>query len=493
MNFAQAATLNAAGTRTENGAYALNTTGSKLLDFFAVAGALRGQDSIRIERLFDDAFAEDPLGAVRTLFYLRDVRGGLGERSTFRLLIRHLAQTHPEALVYNVGLIPEYGRWDDLYVLDGTPLEINAYATISNQLNKDLADLEDGQPVSLAAKWVKSPNNKNNTGTALLGKRTAEYCGYNPVEFRKILSKLRAKLKIVERDMSANKWGAINYPAVPSRAMHVYNKAFNRHDQERFDKYMKALERGEAKINSSTLYPYDILRKIWGLDWWRSGRPAADPVAEAQWKALPNYVGSHKAIVMADTSGSMCGLPMYISVSLAIYFAERNTSAYKDLWMSFSSQPKMQRLKGQTLQQKLKSLNMDAWQGSTNLEAAFQLVLDIAIANHVQPDDMPESIIVISDMEIDCCARGSWTFYDLMKKRYEDSGYRIPNIVFWNVQSRHDTFHVDGKRQGVQLVSGASPSVFKQVMGMIGTTPVENMYAVLNSERYAAIKIERSE
>ena len=483
MNFAQAMELEAAGTLTENGAYALNTTGDRLLDFFSVAGALRGQDVIRTQRLFADAFAEDPQGAMRTLFYLRDVRGGLGERSTFRMLIRYAADHHPRAMAENVHLIPEYGRWDDLYALIGTPVEPLAWTAMYEQWKKDLAS---DRP-SLLAKWIKSPNSHSKE-TKELGLKTAEAFGYTPAELRKNLSKLRAKLRVVETKMSANEWTSIDYPAVPSRAMSIYNKAFNRHDQDGFSRYMNKVKAGEAKINASTLFPYDILKKIFDYSYWKP-RVKEDAVAQAQWDALPNYVGDHRAIVIADTSGSMRGLPMYIAVSLAIYFAERNKGPYKDLWMSFSDESKYQRLKGQTLAQKVASMNMSAWSGSTNLAAAFKRILNTAIYVRAQPDDMPQSIIVISDMEIDACGTRNWTFYDEMARRYAEAGYTIPNIIFWNVNSRHDTYHADSKRKGVQLVSGASPAVFKQVMGLVGMTPVEAMYQILNSPRYEAVKV----
>lgn len=488
MNFADAMTLEAAGTLTENGAYALNTTGGRLLDFFSVAGALRGQDPIRVQRLFADAFAEDPLGALRTLFYLRDVRGGLGERSTFRLLIRYAAEHYPREMGEVVHLIPEYGRWDDLYVLIGTPAEALAWTTMYEQWKKDLLS----EHPSLLAKWIKSPNSHSKE-TKALGLRTAEAFGYTPAEMRKSLSKLRARLRLVETKMSANQWTEIEYPAVPSRAMSIYNKAFNRHDQVGFDSYMKNVKAGTAKINADTLYPYDILKQVFGLRLWTS-YVREDAVANAQWNALPDYVGDHSAIVIADTSGSMFSgagrvQPIYVALSLAIYFAERNKGPYKGLWMSFSGDSAYQRLKGQTIAQKVASIDMKAWGNSTNLAAAFDRTLATAIANRVQPDDLPQSIIVISDMEIDVCGARNWTFYDTMAQKYADAGYTIPNVIFWNVDSRHDTYHADARRKGVQLVSGASPSVFKQVMGLVGTTPVEAMYKILNSPRYEAIKI----
>ena len=212
---------------------------------------------------------------------------------------------------------------------------------------------------------------------------------------------------------------------------------------------------------------------------------------EAQWRQLPNYIedGQH-AIVMADVSGSMYGRPLATSVGLTIYFAERNIGAYHNLFMTFSSMPEIVVLKGETLEQKIQYVSKASWGMSTNLKAAFDKVLEIAIANNVAQSEMPRSIIVISDMEIDRCADDEWIFYDQVKAEYEDNGYEIPNVVFWNVNSRHDVFHADSKRPGVQLCSGQSISVFKQLMGSIGKTPIEMMEEVINSERYAGIKTQ---
>ena len=215
-----------------------------------------------------------------------------------------------------------------------------------------------------------------------------------------------------------------------------------------------------------------------------------DPALEAQWRGLPDYVESGtNAIVIADTSGSMTGRPMATSVGLAVYFAERNRGAYHNMFMSFSGTSGIQLLRGETLAQKIDSINMNDWSGSTNLRAAFEHVLNIAIRNHVPQEEMPKSLIVISDMEIDYCGDRDWTFYEMMEETYRMNGYVIPNIIFWNVASRHDVFHADAKRRGVQLASGQSAAVFRQVMQTVGMTPVEAMEKIINSERYEAITV----
>jgi hypothetical protein len=297
---------------------------------------------------------------------------------------------------------------------------------------------------------------------------------------------------MVERHMTANEWDQIDYSAVPSRAMHIYGKAFERHDADRFNEFIGKAVKGEVKINSSTLFPYDLIEKI--TDRFNYRNPRQDNVVEAQWKALPNYVKEGtNVLVVADTSGSMSGRPMATSTGLAIYFAERNTGAFHNMWMSFSTDSRIQYLKGETLAQKLRNLDYSHWDGSTNLESAFQKILKIGIENRIAQEDMPKSIIVISDMEINTysnSAHWGWTFYDAMEKRFADAGYQIPNVVFWNVNSRHDIFHADSTRKGLQLCSGQSITVFKQLLESIGFNPVEMMEKTINSERYEAIRIE---
>ena len=289
--------------------------------------------------------------------------------------------------------------------------------------------------------------------------------------------------------MSAGRWDEILYSAVPSRAMMIYRNAFMKHDADRYGQFVKKAVSGETVIHSAALYPYDIMEKVLQMSW--NGRKVVhDETLEAQWRQLPNYVKpGTNALVIADTSGSMYGRPLATSVGLAVYFAERNTGAYHNMFMSFSGTSRIHMLKGETLAQKVAGIDMHDWECNTNLKAAFEHVLEIALKNHVSPDEMPKSLIVISDMEIDSCGNREWTFYDMMAHEYRYCGYQIPNIIFWNVDSRHDVFHADKSRSGVQLISGQSTSVFRQVMQCVGVNPVEAMEKIINSERYAAIAV----
>ncbi|WP_418428132.1 DUF2828 family protein [Blautia hydrogenotrophica] len=484
MNFSDVMREESKWTKTENGADAKNTTDSALLDMFATIGAMRTRSEDEIVKKFELAFQEDSLGAMRCLFYARDIHGGLGERRVFRVLLTYIANKHTEELRKNIDKIPEYGRWDDVYSLVGTKLEDNMWDDVKYQLLKDKVLMKNEESSSLLAKWLKKAD-ASSPNTRKLGIYTAKKLGMSVYDYKRLCNRLRKHIDVVEQRMSARQWDTINYPAVPSRAMMNYRKAFARHDQERFEEYINKVSSGEQKINAATLYPYDIVEKI-------LYHSENSKVLEAQWDNLPNYVdGDVNAVVMADVSGSMYGRPMATSIGLAMYFAERNKGAYHNLFITFSGHPEFVEIKGKTITQKINFISRASWQTITDLEAALLKILDVAIENHCSQEEMPKSLIIISDMEIDYCTcqKHRENFYDYVSRVYEEHGYKIPNVVFWNVNSRHDIFLADKNRKGVQLVSGQSASTFKNLIGCVDKTPVEMMYSVLNSERYQAIQI----
>ena len=502
MNFAEAINNETKWTRTENGAVALNTTSNACLDLFGTIGALRGANEARITRLFEEAYKENPLLATKILFYARDIRGdkettGLGERKVFRTILKYAALHHPECIRPNLDLIGVYGRYDDLYELIGTPLEDDMWIAMKKQFEEDKINLEKGNVISLLAKWIKTAD-ASSEKTKQLGIKTAIKLGYSVFEFKRIVRAMRRHLRVVEGLMSTNQWNKIKYSEVPSRAMMIYRNAFKRHDEERFNLFAQKAVTGEEKINSATLYPYDIIEKYSSRGYWSRNyydgshlSETEENILQAQWDALPNYVEvGTNAIVIADTSGSMSGRPMDTAVGLAIYFAQRNTGAYHNLWMNFSSSPSFQRVQGKTLKQILSNINYSNWSGSTNCEAAFDLILNTAIRNKVSPDEMPKSLIIVSDMEFDFCGGRRWTFYENMRAKYIQYGYEIPQIIFWQVDSRHDTFHADANHKGVILCSGQSTSTFKNLIGSIGMTPTEFMYKTILSKRYESVTVE---
>ena len=488
MDFSRVMREETKWTKTENGADAKNTTDSALLDMFATIGSMRGRTDDEIIQKFELAYHEDPLGAIRCAFYTRDVRGGLGERRIFRVLINYIANKHQEALRNNLGLIPEFGRFDDFYSLVGTELEDNMWMYVRNRFEIDEVLMLKGEPCSLLAKWLKKADGSSKN-TRKLGIYTAKKMGMSVKDYTKRCKKLRKYIGIVEQKMSANRWSDIEYGKVPSRAMLRYKNAFSRHDGERFQEYIDDVDAGKEKINSSTIYPYDIVERV-------MYHHEDSEVLEAQWNNLPDYVnGGMNAVVMADVSGSMLwnqgGRPLATSIGLALYFAERNTGAYHNLFMTFSENPRFVEVKGGNIAQKVDFMRDAEWGYSTNLEAAMMKILDVAIENNCTQEEMPKSLIVISDMEINSCTHQEHreNFYDYVARVYEKNRYKVPNIVFWNVDSRHDVFLADKHRRGVQLVSGQSASTFKNLINSIGKTPVEMMYDVLNSERYQVVTL----
>ena len=273
--------------------------------------------------------------------------------------------------------------------------------------------------------------------------------------------------------------------------MLLERNAFRKHDEERFTQFAQKAVTGEEKINSGTLYPYDLIGKgidHWDWRWKLTG--TENDIIQAQWDHLPNYVEpGTNAIVMADTSGSMDGRPIMTALGLAIYFAQRNVGAYHNLYMTFSCHPKYQTIKGKTLAQIFHNMDYSGWQMNTNCEAAFNLILDTAIKNHVEPAEMPKSLIIISDMEFDQAGNRQWSFYDQMRARFAEYGYEIPQIVWWNVESRHDVFHADKNRKGVVICSGQSSGIFKNLIGSISMTPTEFMMKCIDSKRYEPITV----
>jgi len=488
-------------TVTENGHPAASTTGSALLDLYGQVGALRGQDENRICSLLDAAMKEDRLLTTKIMFYARDCRGGTGERDVFRKMLKWAAEKYQETVLKNIDLIPEFGRWDDLYSLVGTACEPEAFALIEEQLDRDLISLVKGSPVSLLAKWLKSCN-ASSEETRKLGQLTRRKLGYSEKAYRKALKTLRDQIKIVESKMSSGEWSDIQYDKIPSRAGMIYREAFRRHDEERYKAYIDAVRKGEKKINVAMNTPQDLVHCYCdGVD---SVRKPEDPTIEAMWKNLPDYIQSDENVLcMVDVSGSMYGRPIEVSTGLGMYFAQKNTGAFHNLFMTFESQPRFAVLSdAKSFHDNLRDVFKAPWGGSTDLNRACEAMLEFAIRNNVPQKDMPTRLIIISDMEIDA-ASGHYRWYgrttddltdilhiDELKQMYARHGYQVPQVIYWNVKSRDNHFHTRSDIPGTMLASGSSPRVFEAVMQMkdLDITPYDAMLEVLNGERYAAVK-----
>jgi hypothetical protein len=480
---------------TEKGALTNKSTLSATLDWFGAGGALRQRDAQSIQNLFSRAFAEDQLLATKILFYFRDVREGQGERNTFRILLNWLGQHYPDVARKNLENVGFYGRYDDLYSLVGTSLEAEVFALFAKQLKADIKNMKAGESVSLLAKWLKSENTSSKESVRL-ARKTREALELTPKRYRKILSALRKHIDVLEVKMCSGDWSSINFERVPSKASLNYRKAFGKHDQARYAAYLESVKKGEAKINAGAIFPYEIFRSLVGTNFYGSHTPTAQEILQAdlQWKAMPNWMGKneHKGIVIADVSGSMfSGVPnILVSVSLAIYFAERNVGPFKDLWMNFSDTPTFQRLQGQNIWEKYQNMDKVNWGGSTNLQSAFDMILRTAVQGKVSQKDMPACIYIVSDMEFDsACTGNQQTNFQVMKQKYEAAGYTLPRVVWWNVASRNDNFPIRADDTGTALVSGCSPSILKSLLGAINFDPLSIMYETVNTPRYERVQV----
>ena len=527
-------------TRTENGALTNISSLNPLLDLFSLAGAMRNRSEEDIVNLLEKAIACDVVRSLKYVFYNGDIRGGLGERRSFRTLIRHLAVNRPELLEKNIHLIPNFNRWDAIYELVDTSLERKAFELVKEQL---LQDLKSDKP-SLCAKWLKSLN-ASSKESKILAKKTAlalNLCNFtgdidkktiykNEEKYRKVLSVLRQKINVVEREMAIGSFSNINYSNVPSKAMMNYQNAFMRKDEERYTKYLVDVALGDSKMNSKTLYPYEIVKKA--LNSYKL-KEYEKIVLEAQWQGLPDYIDGQdlNSLCVVDVSGSMCGTPMEVAISLGLYCAERCSGAYKDKFITFSSKPTMETVRGNNIVEKVKNMESAEWGMNTNIEAVFELILQTALDNNSPQEDLPKNLIIISDMEMDAAMNlndgytgYSWrkptltkeqfeshknTLFNSIENRYMACGYDMPNLIFWNVDARQNQSPMTVDKNGWCAVSGFSPSIFKSVLNGEITVeetvvdeatgeevivrkqvldPIETMLKTLDSERYAEVVV----
>lgn len=481
-------------TTTENGALTYKSSNSFLVDFFFQAAASRGNTD-RVIKLFENAFTEDKEKALKLLFWLRDIRGGAGERNSFRSILSWLSQNETAWLTKNLHLIPEFGRFDDLFILFDTPCLEDTISFLKIQWQKDLESVETGQlqNLSLLGKWLPSENASS--------KQTKRYANVlissglfgTAKEYRKSLTLLRTSLNIVEQKISKKEYENIDYSKLPSYAALKYRKAFFRHDEARYKEYLGEVTAGTKEIKSTTLYPYDLTR-VYGYSTW-GPKPEIDPTVEAQWKALPDYVPEINGIVVYDTSGSMKSgdkpEPIDISVSLALYIAQRNKSeAWKNWVIPFSSKAELKKIQGDNLRDQISSIFTGDC-SNTNLQSVFDLILFRGIKEGLTQEDMPKTLIIISDMEFDDIY--SWgsavksTNFEEISRSYQNYGYERPKLIWWNVASRHDNIPCKITDKGNMLISGCSPSILKTVLsGEYDAT--EAMNATIESKRYSVIK-----
>lgn len=485
-------------TCTLNGAKTHGSTGDACLDFFAVAGGMRYRSPVDQINLFDRAYIETPNLAMKLLFHLRDIRGGMGERKLFRTLLRHVAFTWPESARKNVAYIAEFGRWDDLLCLLKTPAEKEAVKVIRNQLAEDKEALErrrageEDAHISLLAKWLPS-DNASSPRTRRTAARLINALGMKQGEYRTLVTALRARIGLVERSLTAKRQERINYEAVPAQAMLKYRSAFIKNDSSRFTEYLLGVDSGEKQMHTETLFPYEVLRPFFrGYSF--TALPEGIDVLEQLWKLLPSAVGDANAISVVDTSGSMyCRwntkgpVPALISQAMGLYCAERCRGIFHNHLITFESTPHLAEIHGASLRDKLRYISTLSWGSSTNLEAVFNLILETAVKYEASQEEIPRVIYIFSDMEFNCCMRNAdKTVYENARELFEAFGYQMPAVVFHNVNSWQMQTPVTAHTRGTALSSGAAAHTMSYKFdGNI--TPMAHMLRVLGSKRYAMI------
>jgi hypothetical protein len=484
---------------TENGAVGYSTSGKHLLDMNFRVSSYRSMSPDKITNDFIKAFNEDKNLAIKWLYFARDVREGLGERNLFRACIHHLfAANKSEMAEELIKAISEYGRWDDIFSVFGTQYEDLAIKEIERQLLFDVNQIDNGgkNSVSLLAKWMPRENTSNKDRVAfakyLRGKLKME-----PAQYRKTLSKINKYLKTIEVSASAKEWDKINYEQVPSLANLKYKNAFLRNDEDRRREYLGKLEKGEAKINMAVGFPHDIVHSYVkdGRFGWRYSKISVDQTLEAAWKALPSFDIAN-TLVVGDSSGSMTVeignskvQAIEVAHALGIYCGDHCSGPFKNKMITFSENPKYLEWKdNDTLANKLNIAFSHSEVANTNIEKVFELILNTAVKNHCSQEDMPRNILIISDMEFDNATDGhpDKTLFDDIAERYESKNYKLPRLIFWNVNSRTLTVPIQENEMGAALVSGFSVNVVKMVMSE-KLDAFEALKDILMGERYKRI------
>ena len=472
-------------SRTENGALGYATSGKRLVDLNFKTSSLRGASDTEILGAFYDAYAEDPVLALRWLFYARDIRGGMGERNIFRVVLNDLVKNGKVSVgedLYN--LVGEYGRYDDYINLLDLDLtyrqESTILHTIYRKFGTDVRKAGAGEPVSLLGKWMPSINTSS-AKTKARARKIAKACGMPHRVYRKYLKGLREAIGVVEQTISAQDWGEVNYEHVPSQANLKYSDAFLRHDEWRRRAFLNSLSRGEVKVNASAVNPCEIVHKYGDGRGWSTRLKAEDALLEGMWKNLPEKEISN-TLVVADGSGSMTVSvgnssmrALDVANSLAIYFAEHNKGEFYNKYITFSERPQFVDfgVGARSLHDKLQIALTHNECANTNIEAVFDLILKTAVRNHLSQYEMPERILIVSDMEFDQArGYGFWnretrddeTLFANIASKYTRAGYKLPKLVFWNVNSRTGTLPVQENENGVALISGYSVNVAEMVM-----------------------------
>lgn len=476
---------------TENGALAYRSTGSKVYDLFAFGAAYRSRSEEDCILLFKEAFEEDPDLAMKCLFYIRDCRGGQGERRFFRVCYRWLAQNEPAAALKNLSQVSEFGRWDDLFILLNTQLREDVCGLIKSQLVLDMADAIDKKAISLLGKWMPSENTHSKE-TRAKAKIIREYLGMTSKQYRQMLSKLRGHLNVLEKLMSANRWDEIEFDKIPSKAGLIYRNAFARRDiiAKKYEAFAKDKN---TTVNAGTLYPYEIVEKVINKTGWYGdfrGTEVEREMLNKYWENQKDYLNgaSPSMLCVVDTSGSMVGRPIDVAISLGLYCAERMTGPFANKYISFSRNPQLIHTTGIDFVDKVNRIYRTNLCENTDLPKVFDLLLNTSMKPGVNKEDIPKTICVISDMEIDYMSnwreKTAGIEMERIRKKWERYGFKLPRLIYWNVNSRDSNTILD-MGPNVSFVSGCSPIIFESVL--TGKQGFDLMLETLLKEKYRNI------
>ena len=459
---------------TENGDQAFKSTGSACLDYFSLAGAMRFNLKHALT-LFMKSYFENPLLTIKILFYIRDIRGGLGERCIFRSTFNALANMYPEVALQLLKYIPEYGRYDDLLVCLTTPLKEEVIEFIRKQLAEDLENKKNNRPISLLAKWLPSINTSSDESRkfAIILSKGLQM---SKEEYRKMLSTLRKGI-IIENNLREKDY-TFEYNTIPGCAMFKYKESFIRNDKIRYENYLDEVNNGKTKMNTKNLYPYEIIRDL-GKHQSKSALKSLDTM----WKNFDRNEISSKTIVVRDGSGSMCDFHLVsaidVATSLAILFAEQLTGEFKNKFITFSSKPKIVEIKGETIYEKYNFINSFCDYTNTNIEKVYTLILNTYKHKEFKKEDALDRIVIISDMEFDCLEDNSKSTFEYFKDEFSKLGFEIPELVFWNVRARNIHFPALNE-YNVKLVGGSSPKIIDEIIKNKGMTAYDYMIECLN-------------
>ncbi len=500
---------------TLNGAKGLRTTLHPLLDLNFKVCSLRGMSAEEITTEFTKAYVSNNKYAIKWLFFLRDIQQGLGERRGFRICLSFFANSQPEIVRTVIKLLPEYGRFDDLLCLINSPLRKDVCTFMHEQLDRDIANARLGKPVSLLAKWLPSINTSSKE-TIEMAKVISKEFEMNSAQYRKTLSSLRRYLNVLEVKLSANQWAKVEYENVPAKANLKYDKAFKKRDEERRNDFLLQAYLKDGKINTKGIAPYEVVGRfhkdmfLYNIE--------DDLLSELMWKHLlrqgyKNEWGLSDCIVVADSSGSMLDSIRYekyesydcyksyktskvcaldVAYSLAIYFAEQSKGPFHDISISFSERPEFIDLsRGKTLKDKLEIMLAYSQAANTNIEAVFDMLLEMAVSKKVPSNQLPKQVLIISDMEFDEASDTEFdqTLFDSIEEKYCVVGYKMPRLIFWNLCSKTNTIPKVDNKKGICLLSGFSQNAIKVAANREITDPYKSLLRILDSPRYDKVEM----